>query len=192
MSARELAKWEQWFGFNTMLDRELVSMLTEAARFVQEIKANPNGKGRWLSLLGSSGTGKTFLAKRVMRWIREQGARYTCFTSGASLARSYSFTYWPEFIQEGREGDFSRKADMAGDWFACIDELSADKDRTGWIADSAAYVAGKRVDKWTLFTSNLTGEEIAQQIDTRVISRMTRDRNRVCVVSCQDYALRPK
>lgn len=167
------------FGFNTFGEPELSAMLTEAQRFWLEIV---NGRcTRWLSLLGPSGTGKTYLASRVCalaknecleRWRRDELPRTLSF-------RSIKFG---EFLEKCRARDYDTAAALGAlseHYCLLVDEISADRDTTGFAAELLWKIASFRVGKATMFTSNKSLESLGR-IDARIKSRIIRDGN-VCV-----------
>src|SRR3954469_8413935 len=61
--------WEKFNDFQTFGDPQLEHMKREAASFIDDM-ANDRHP-RWLSLLGTSGAGKTMLAKTIWRIFRD-------------------------------------------------------------------------------------------------------------------------
>lgn len=166
-------------------------MLHEARQFWREVTGG-NCK-RWLSLLGPSGTGKTYLANRVYRtaevecrerWRRDQLPRTLSF-------RSISFGRFLEKCR-AREYDTSAALDaLAEPYCLFVDELGADRDPTGFAGELIWKMASFRVGKATLFTSNM-GLDALGALDARIRSRVIRDENK-CVelpLSVPDYAER--
>lgn len=188
LTPTQLASWEKWSGFKTCKDACLVSMLTECASFIMDMKSN--AKPRWLSFLGNSGTGKSFLARRVWRWYELNGKWFEEPTTGTPLVKSGQFCVWPNFLNECRQGDHSRKADLITDHLVILDEVGADNDKSGFSRETLFNVLNARVDKWTVITSNMPLKEIADRLDARIASRLIRDRNKVVTVKATDYALR--
>lgn len=71
-----------------------------------------------------------------------------------------------------------------------IDDI--EPSRTAGVTDELARIIERRIGKWTVYTSNLSLEQIGEQIDVRVASRLLRPIGRSVVVEIKtkDYALR--
>jgi DNA replication protein DnaC len=192
----ELVNTLEWakfleFDLNSGDDRDsLEAMVNASARFIRAIKAKK--KPYWLSLLGTSGAGKTFLAKKIWRWYK----RSIFFQSKVhedtgEIEYPGQFCFWPNMAGNllGNQG-YGLLDDLGQDRLVVFDEIGADRDPSGHVRDCLARVLSKRVGKWTIITSNKSLEQIQTDIDTRVASRMVRDGSEVVDVEVTDYALR--
>lgn len=150
---------------------EAESALAEALAFVSDTR---NGKGRWLSLLGSSGVGKTHLA----RGIREE------FPGSKN-----KFIRWITVCDYMRSGDFGVLDAMADAAVLICDDIGAAYETD--LSRAKIYeLAERRINKPTVFTSNLDLQQVAKEIDSRVASRMVRDGSRVVQFrDCPDWAI---
>lgn len=182
-----LDKWAEKWGFETFGDQELVKALREAVDFIEDLRAG--GSGRWLTLAGPCGVGKTFLASKVWRWFDRFGKFYTEPFSGAQLSRSGQKVLFGQFVEECRGGDYSRRVDLKEDHFVVLDDLGAENDKTSFVGELAFGILNARIGKWTLITTNLPLAALAKW-DERVASRMVRDGNRFVWVKSQDYGIR--
>jgi len=146
----------------------------ETMQFMHNVK---NGSGQWLTLLGGSGVGKTFLARLVRNWSQTEGIH------GAMFIR------WITVCDYMRKGDFGVLDAMAECSLLIVDDIGADYETA--LSKAKIYVlAERRFNKPTLFTSNLTLDQIGDQIDVRVASRLVRDNNRVVTFSdCPDWSV---
>lgn len=155
-------------------------MLLEAQRFLWELRQT-GSRPRWLSFVGESGTGKTFLCNL----IRELAP--TSMANHPSLRLAGYCVKWPKLIAELREQDYSIFDEPWSLLF--IDDIGASTD-TEFAAAQLSRLLNERIDRWTLITSNLNLEDISNKIDTRIASRLIRGKN-VCVeVNTVDFALR--
>lgn len=176
------------FKFETCGDPALEKMLAAANSFVTDLIAG--SPRRWLSLTGTSGAGKTFLAEQIFRWY----SKTPMFHKRADYDRNIeagNFVYWPEvakFLQQNKGGAWVEE--ISRDAFMVIDDIGAARDNTGFITGELSTILGRRVGKWTILTANLSLPEIEEKIDRRVASRMIRDKNIVVDVDVIDYALR--
>lgn len=143
-------------------------------------------KPRWLSLLGPSGTGKTFLAGLVFDALlatRPRLREHSDLISGAHTG------FWPELVTRVRDGDYWRISTLSEANLVFLDEIVVEHDPSGMIRDKLAELLTRRVGKWTILTSNLKVDKLGE-IDQRIPSRMLRDGNLVVDMDTIDYALR--
>ena len=134
-------------------------------------------KRRWLSLLGNSGVGKTHLAKKLSALLKTYGYN-GCFYS------------WSRIIDYARKGDFGIFEHLENVPIAVIDDIGAGYENY-FSSSKITELADKRLNKWTIFTSNLQLRQIAETIDTRLASRMIRGENKVIEFNeCPDYCLK--
>lgn len=166
--------------FQTFNDPVLETMRAEAQAFLTELSSGL-GEPRWLSFVGESGTGKTFLCNL----IREAAPAH--FKNHPSFKRAGYCVKWSNLISGLRDGDFSIHEEP---WpLLMIDDVGASTD-TEFAAAQLSRLLNERMGKWTLITSNLTLEGISNRIDMRITSRLVRGNN-VCVeVETIDFALR--
>jgi DNA replication protein DnaC len=168
---------------------QLASLLEASARFVRDMKA---GKPpRFLSLLGTSGAGKTMLARRVWRWFNAVGKFYKPIEGcDAEMVRTGQFCSWRGFMEECLRGDFSRTVDLCDDWFVVLDDIGAKRDKSGMGLDKLDTVLASRSEKkWTMITANQSLEELAD-MDSRISSRLLRGGSEAVEVKMLDYAIR--
>ena len=170
-------------------------MKIAAAKFLTEMAMFPPVEypaGRWLTFLGTSGAGKTFLANII--WWQAHGSSYVEPGTAADLYRHTHFEHWPKFVRDCKSGRFNISLavdSLVKPAFVVIDEIAASNDPSGFVADLLCQVASGRVNKPTVFTGNVTLDTI-ERMDVRIASRMVRDSNEVIEVSTIDYALRAK
>lgn len=183
--------WGKWFKFNTCGDKQLVRMLEDAVRFCRAIELGK--KPYWLSFLGTSGAGKTLLAKGIHRWVQTSRVLHSRI-NGYSNEIEYpdEFVYWPDLANQLQQGQGRAWcSDIAKcRQFVVLDDIGAIKDSTGFSTNQLSVLLGQRVGKWTVITANLDMAGISSQIDTRVASRMIRDGSQVVDVKVKDYSLR--
>ncbi len=142
-------------------------------------------KARWLSYCGDSGTGKTFLARK----IRKAAKLIPHMAQHEKLINPILFAFWPDLLSELRDGEFWKMDDLSEANLVVMDEIAIDHDPSGFAADKLCQILSRRVGKWTLLTSNWTLSKI-QEIDPRISSRMVRDQSIVVGCDTVDYATR--
>lgn len=170
--------------------RKCEGMVDAMARFILDIKSG--SAPRTLSLLGTTGVGKTMLAKRIWRWFDAVGKWYVEPVRGAMCVRTGQFCDWRKFIEDClAEGDFSRSLDLCEDWFVVLDDIGSKRDKSGFGVDKLDTILARRCGRlWTVVTANLSVEEISDQLDARIASRLLRHGSTVVEVDMPDYNVR--
>lgn len=167
--------------FETLNDARLLKALRDAEEWLSDFTRRT--PPRWISMLGVSGAGKTFLAKQL----------WTLASHAANWSRCdfiHKPIYWPRFVRDLKAGDaYGLRDDLARWPVLFIDDIFADRDATGFSTDELNMILGCRMGKWTILTANLDIEKIAA-IETRISSRMNRDGNRVVNFGSLDFATR--
>ena len=144
--------------------RRCPTQVREIRGFVADIGANLDaGRSLWLS--GGVGTGKTALAMIVSKAAIDAGrtvAIYSC-PRLLSLIR--------ESIDTGGVLAFLDR--LAAVDLLHIDDLGAEH-RTEWVLEQLYTIINSRYEdeRSTVVTSNLTPEELAEQIGERIVSRL--------------------
>lgn len=141
----------------------------------------------WLSYLGSSGAGKTLLAASLWGFFYEVGSWYRRKDCDALNVHTGQFLYWPNYVDEMKRGDYSRGRDLRDDWFVVIDDIGAEHTVTANANKQLANILTARLGKWTVLTSNKSLEQIKEDMDTRIASRMLRNNSALIEVNVRDY-----
>lgn len=188
-------------------ERSLTVAADECARFLADARAQakerPAGTcrdGRWLTLGGVCGCGKTerlalptfkaaseFNPGAAALWVNgtgvymERNRRPQCVWLTATA-----------MADRMRRGEYDLPEYLGHDYLVAIDDVGAARDTTSFIAEALYRLCNVRLGKWTIFTTNLSLAEVAKQIDPRVASRMIRDRNVAVSITAGDYAMRAK
>lgn len=195
--------WEKFREFDTLGDPQLVQMKREAASFLDDLTNARNP--RWLSLLGTSGAGKTMLAKAIWRqfrdnlhmeidWVRTKASQTPDNPHGTFYRFRGGFINWGNAINNRMlKGDYEFLEDMRDYSFFAIDDIASEYERHRELSASKLYnVLESRLRKWTVITANLSLEQIGTNLDTRIASRMIRDNGVVVDVNVPDYNLRKR
>lgn len=167
-----------------------------AAAFIRDME---EGKpGRWLTLIGDPGVGKTMIARQILAQskLSNPGATGTWISGtrdGDAERNPRPNCVWLDasaFAKRLLTGQFDEPEYYFNDWCVVLDDLGAARDtKTGFIADAIYRFANSRLGKWTVWTSNLDLKAINDQIDPRIASRLIRDENRLLKIDARDYAL---
>ena len=211
MSDEQREKLETIFEpFKTLGDQQLVRMKEATIKFTYDLllakysrkaEGQPytcNPKPYWLSLLGTSGAGKTMLAKLVNQAFRQyKDARIIWFDDDEGRQRSVNgrivrasgrFILWRKMVQWLREGEYRCFEDVAEDWFVAVDDIGSEH-LTEFSLAKLYEMFSRGEDKWRIWTANLSLEQIEQRFDPRIASRMIRG-SVVVDVDVPDYNLR--
>lgn len=178
-----------WPEFETFADPVLEKLVVQAATFWQAMKRDSSPY--ILSLVGTCGTGKTFLAERL----------YASAMANARLLKHQWLlspvrkVRWMDTLDQILERDHRVIDELAATNFLLIDEVSFPKNREGnmseWALERLTQLISRRMGRWTVLTANVDPNEI-EKADARIISRLIRDGNRLVKVTTQDYWLRPR
>lgn len=159
----------------------------------------------WLTLLGANGCGKTMMLRQVFQEAKRinpgnpahnpiwppNWATFEPKVNFYTDARPYCLWY-----DEGgmasrmRSGDYELPRNCRTDFFVGLDEVGITRDPTNFISEAVGTLCENRLNRWTVFASNLSLPQISERMDARITSRMVRDENRLVTIQAGDYALR--
>jgi DNA replication protein DnaC len=173
--------WADWLRLNHLNDPQLESMVAGCARFIRSFRDGQ--KPRWLTILGSTGTGKTHCAKRVWDHLKRR-------VEWGNSVYSHRVIYWPSFVSELRSGDaYDKLRDMMKWPVLFLDDICAERDTTGFASEQLNTLIGCRTGRWTIITSNLMLDQVAS-VEPRMADRMIRQPNMVVELDVESYNLR--
>lgn len=170
--------------------KQLSAMVSASENFCRLMHAN--AAPRWLSLLGTSGAGKTMLAERIIRWARKWRADDLDPRNleGETFRIKVSSFKWSRCIERMLEGDFDWTQRAKSDFIVLLDDIGTESDspKVKAMAISKLYaILEARRGLWTIVTANLSVEEIGTKMDPRISSRLFRDESEVIDVDVEDY-----
>lgn len=177
--------------FETGDNPRLAEALNAAKRFASDMERMVR-PARWLAFLGTAGTGKSHLARKVSSYFRKNllathvpnestKERWVSMTGG--------FKRWTVASNDIREGDLGVVNLLAEDWFVCLDDLFAEH-QSEFLTAKLCEILDRRLGKWTILTSNKTLSQIAE-IEVRIASRLKRGGGEVITMTgVPDYSLR--
>ena len=170
--------------------KQLTAMLEATKQFASDMVRNHNPRS--LAFLGVSGTGKTHLAKALTRFFKTHCRYYVEPNTGANLSRSGGRVEWRKLVQLVREKQYGVLNDLRDDWFVCLDDTGAEhKTESNFTVSVLDDLLNARLGKWTVVTANMTLEQIANDWDARIASRLKRDNGMVVTIKgIRDWAYR--
>jgi DNA replication protein DnaC len=193
--------WARFNEFQTFGDPQLEQMKRETASFLDDMLTLRTP--RWLSLLGTSGAGKTMLAKltwrafrdqmhMAMEWPRTKASQTPSNPHGRFYRHRGGFINWGDAINNRMlKGDYDFLEDMREYSFFAIDDIASEYEKHRGLSASKLYnVFEARLKKWTVITANLSLDQIGETLDARIASRMIRNNGVVVDVNVTDYNLR--
>jgi len=158
---------DESFGFNTFNEPGLIRAHSEAVRYYKDMEKRKNP--RWLSLLGPSGSGKTHLAKAIWKAWMANLRDHTRTRHGVSARLDGKWIYWPQAVDRIRGGEY---------------------DASGFAASQLNRLANQRLGKWTIWTSNLSLDQVATKLDNRIADRLIRSGSSVIELHTTSYSVR--
>jgi len=120
-----------WLNFDVIEDSKLKTMRSESEIFFSKLLEN--NSPYWLSLLGGSGTGKTFLAKQLFKRFYEKHRYYMgrpdkSFDIKITQSHNVGFYFAPKLAREFRQGNYSIIYQIEKEHFTVIDDLGSEMD----------------------------------------------------------------
>lgn len=189
---------ERCDAFLTFDDPELERMKAAAESFVDDMRYGE--PPRWVSFLGSSGAGKTMLAKWIksifkrdldwkVDWPATEKTKTASQPFGRIIRHRGGYQTWAGIARNLREQEYRMFDDLCALTFLVVDDIGAEHG-SDFINSKLYELCSRRENKWTVFTGNLSLGDIEQRIDSRIASRMIRHGSVVVDVNVQDFNLR--
>lgn len=169
-------------------DPELVALWNAASTFAADIDGAPSMPPRWLTLCGASGCGKTHLARELYNWYGRYHSAFRHPDTGAWNSRQYAFKDVSILASDLKKGLYGHATDLERCHFLVLDDLGAERDVSGFLAEQLLKLLNRRLDKWTVITSNLTLSQISDTLDARIADRMRRGNNIVVESKAPSFA----
>lgn len=173
----------------------LRAVLPAVQRFCSD--ALNNRAPYWLTILGPSGVGKTFVLKQAYRYLRAGGDGWPIpipYRKDGSERRSTC-----EHVIPARDlEDYRAAREYAHPDLVYVEDIGSG---AGLEKGSGAVLKGRiaemlqlRTGKWTMLDANMSRAEIADKIDPRIASRLKRDGSILIEIPADvpDFSDRPR
>lgn len=191
---------EKCEAFLTLRDEHLERMRFAAEQFVADMLAHK--PPRWISFLGSSGAGKTMLARWInsmfkrhldwqIDWPKTERTKTALNPFGEIIRDRGDYVSWARIARLLRDGEYRVLDDLCVLSFLVLDDIGAEYG-TPFIDAKLYELLSRRERKWTVITGNLSLSDIEQRIDARISSRMIRHGSVVIDVDVPDFNLRDR
>jgi DNA replication protein DnaC len=147
-------------------------------------------KPYWCTLLGTVGTGKTYLATQCIDKIKKMGLDwYVHKTLGITQFKTVSLKYWPSLIMNIRQEGYGYVNQASDIDILFLDDFGAEY-KTDFGVSALNEIFNRRLDKWTFITSNLGMQDIYNEFDARIASRLKRGENTIIQTNAIDFDFR--
>ncbi|WP_449354721.1 ATP-binding protein [Virgibacillus natechei] len=158
-------------------DSDLKHSKEKALSYIQTFDGKQN-----LLFTGNYGTGKSHLSVSITKKLMEQG--YEClFLSLPKLLTKIKQTYNTKGVTEDELLEEIRRVDLLA-----LDDIGAEQ-QTEWTTSKLFEILDDRTGKATIYTTNLTSNELKEHVNERNFSRMM-DNTNVIVMNGTDYRRR--
>lgn len=159
----------------------LAQVLPQVKQFCSDVlRGEPP---RWLSLLGPSGIGKTFILRQAFQFLRdnwklEVKTRYPDGSVSGRTRQHYHVIPSLDLDTYLAPRQFAEDFDLI--YVEDVGVAVGDKGSGAVLRDRVIELLQHRTRRWTLIDANLYRREIEEQLDGRIASRLRRDGS-VCI-----------
>lgn len=165
------------------LDEQTRVALENAKAFARVIAAGGVGN---LRIAGSTGTGKTHLAKAIARTAKHAGIN-VAFIEAAKLFEMIKATFGNDYERRRLDEQF------AGFDVMVIDDIGVEtkkRDEISWTSSEWVKLIDMRKDKSTIYTTNFDDDSLRKVIGARAESRMSVNAVTIDLFTSKDYRKR--
>lgn len=158
---------------------DIDDMLAWGQWFVRHAFNNARDKGTWLVIRGYTGSGKTRLAKKCYRYLRDyridMWSRPGWGGSMAGALPKIEFVDWARLVADDEEEFDYQCQDYTAADILFLDDLGAENDKfkNGTSAARLRRILEPLTARWVFVTTNIIRSQWAEFYDDRVASRLS-------------------
>lgn len=159
---------------------ETLAAKDKASEYVRSLLG---GKTRNLRISGTTGTGKTHLAKAIARILKHEG-KNVAFISADELFDKIKRTFGNDYAKERLYEQFAEFE------YVIIDDVGVETskaDEISWTSSRWVQLIDLREHKSTVYTTNFDEKSLASVIGARAESRMSTNADHIELYTNKDY-----
>lgn len=163
-----------------MLQRDVYNFCADYAKCPSE--------GYRLMIYGQNGCGKTHTARAIARWASLAAINLPLVSGdeGQRLATSEFFN-WPKVVSDLKRGSWEIVDDMMPVNMLVLDDIGAEHDPSQMAVEKLYLLLERRVNMWTVVTTNYVPDAWESRFERRIASRLMRNFKHIALDEVPDY-----
>lgn len=191
-NANAKRRWlDKWLRLNTKKHPQLLELEDAIYQFCSGYAKNPT-TGYRLVIFGENGVGKSHAARAVHHWAKSIALHIPLVVGeelNATTARS-ELHNWAQLMNLVRAGQWEFIEQLIPLNLLVLDDVGAEHDPSKFGSEKLYLLLERRVNRWTIITTNIHQSEWENKMDRRIASRLFRNCQHVCLDSVPDYNTR--
>lgn len=146
------------------------------------------GRGRRLVIHGPNGNGKSHTAKAICRWANSVALKLPMVHTETHYRLADSqYINWPGFADHMKAGHWDDVEPLMDVSMLVLDDIGAEHDPSKAAAEKLYLILERRVNKWTVLTTNVRPNDWKVKLEARVASRLLRNCTPISVEHVSDF-----
>lgn len=165
----------------------------EVYQFCKEYAQHPRA-GRRLLIHGPNGCGKTHAARAIQNWARRTAmllplTRVPNGDEEDTQLATVQFLFWPGVVDGFKppRNEYGIIDDAVEQSLVIVDDIGADHDPSGIGREKLFFMLERRVERWTVLTTNCPPAEWENKFERRIASRFLRNCHSVDLSGVEDF-----